>query len=230
MKKLVLTALAVCFCYVINAQDDKLQSEKIKFGIKGGVNFANATGNGIDRFLGEPGGETRFGISLGGFVDYSLSKKISLQGEVTYSQEGVSKKYSDEDYKVTAALDYLNVSVVSKYYMTEKLNLEVGPQLGFLMNAKFKEEEDGEKFESDAKRLLKGSNISLNLGAGYQLDNGFGLAVRYNLGLTDIYDFSLNLSERKEHSTLSSKEVDEEFRQGFEIKTGVFNISLFYTF
>ena len=229
MKKLVLTALAVCFCCMINAQDDKQQSNKIRFGAKAGLNFANATGN-IDRFLGEPDGETRFGLLIGGFVDYKLSQKFSLQAEVAYSQEGVSKKYSDEDYEVIAALNYLNVSITPKYYVTDKLNFEVGPQLGFLLNAKFKEKQDGERFESDAKRFLTSTNLSVNIGAGYQLENGFGVAARYNLGLTDIYDFSFNLSERKENVTTSIKESDEDFRQAFEMKTGVFNISLFYTF
>ncbi|RZJ55928.1 MAG: PorT family protein, partial [Flavobacterium sp.] len=33
-------------------------------------------------------------------------------------------------------LSYLNVPIMAKYYVIEKLSLEAGPQIGFLLSAK----------------------------------------------------------------------------------------------
>lgn len=226
MKKLLLTVLAISMCYTINAQEDKQQIEKIKFGVKAGVNLANVSGNGLDFFIdSDEKSENRFGLAIGGLVEYKLSQKISLQGELVYSQQGFKKNYPDEDFMESYALDYLNIPVLAKYYITDELNLEFGPQLGFLLAAKYIDEEDGEKYEEDAKEFFKSTDFGLNFGAGYQLENGLGINARYNLGLANIFDYS-----RTRIAETKFGKVDEEIEDNFQLKNRVFSISLFYTF
>jgi len=226
MKKMMLTVLAVCMCYITSAQDDQKQIKKLKFGIKAGVNFANVTGNGLDFLIGdEESPNNRLGLMLGGLVTYQLSEKLYLQSELTYEQKGFSEDYSDEDFVETYALNYVSLPVLAKYYISDDFNFEVGPQIGFLLSAKYKDKEEGEKYEEDVKDLFKNTDFGLNFGAGYQLKNGLGLSARYYLGIADIFDYSRTTIRNEKF-----KKADEENEEEFVLKNRVFNLSFFYTF
>ena len=228
MKKLLVTVFVLSVCYTINAQNDKQQNEKLRFGVKAGLNFANTTGNGLDFFFSsDESPENRLGLTLGGLVEYRVSEKFSVQSELTYSQQGFREDYSDEDYVETYVLNYLNIPLLAKYYISDEFNLEVGPQIGFLLAAKYKENDEGEKYEEDAKEFFKSSDFGLLFGLGYQLENGIGFNARYNLGLTDIFDFSYRSVNEKISFT---KKVEEAEVDNFELKNRVLTVSLFYTF
>ena len=62
-------------------------------------------------------------------------------------------------------------------------------------------------------------------GLGYQLENGLGINARYNLGFTDVFDFS-----RIRRIESKSSKLDTEVKDVYELKNRVFNVSLFYTF
>lgn len=82
---------------------------------------------------------------------------------------------------------------MGKYYVTEGLSLQAGPQIGFLLSAKGKTEASAMGLsieeEEDVKDEFKGLDFGLNFGAGYELENGLGFDVRYNLGLSNISDY-----------------------------------------
>jgi hypothetical protein len=67
-----------------------------------------------------------------------------------------------------------------KLYLIAGLNLQAGPQFGFLTTAEI----DGE----DVKELYKKSDVSVGLGAGWDLPFGLTIDARYNLGLSKIND------------------------------------------
>ena len=161
MKKLLLvTAVAVFGFSNVNAQD-------IKFGVKGGLNFANISGDNTSQL------ETVTAFNFGVMSEISLTKKFSFQPELLYSGQGFSTK-SDK----TAALSYINLPLMGKYYVTKGLSLEAGPQIGYLIGADF----DG----TDVKDSYKKVDFSANLGLGYKLNNGLNFGARYNFGLSNI--------------------------------------------
>jgi len=67
-----------------------------------------------------------------------------------------------------------------KLYTVFGLNLQVGPQFGFLSKAEF----DGD----NVKDSFKNSDTSLALGVGWDLPLRLSIDARYNLGLSDISD------------------------------------------
>ena len=154
MKKVFFLAFAI-IAFQLHAQDETI------FGIKGGANFSNlksvVDGDGFS-------GDGATSIFIGGFVDLWLAEMLHLQPEMQFSIEG------SENTDVT----YLNIPVILKYYVTEGLNIQAGPQLGFLL--------DAEGGTDDFKAL----NFVLDFGAGFELPGGFLVEGRYNLGLTDI--------------------------------------------
>ena len=84
---------------------------------------------------------------------------------------------------------------MAKYYVTEGLSLEAGPQIGFLVKAEneidFTSSNDLVKNSSttvDSKDSFKSVDFGFNIGAGYKLESGLNFALRYNLGLSNIAD------------------------------------------
>jgi len=74
----------------------------------------------------------------------------------------------------------MTIPVMVKLYLAAGLNLQAGPQFGFLTSAKFDTQ--------DIKNSLKSSDISANFGLGWDLPFGLTVDARYNLGLSDVSD------------------------------------------
>ena len=165
MKKLFLiTAITFLGLASVNAQD-------IKFGAKAGLNLAFITGDNTEDF--KP--NTDFHVGL--MAEWKISNKFSLQPEIIYSGQGADINIESEG---RISLNYLNVPLMGKYYVTEKLSLEVGPQVAYLLFTK--------GGTIDYKDLLKATDYGVNFGVGYKLENGLNFTARYNLGLSNIND------------------------------------------
>lgn len=163
IKKIILTVAAVFAFGFANAQETK-------FGVKGGLNLANFSGDIED-------GSNLTGVNIGGFAEIKLSDKFALQPEVLFSGQG-----SDSD-EGSFNLTYINVPLMAKYYVADKFNLEAGPQIGFLTSAKIKM--DGNSI--DSKRLFNSTDFGINFGAGYDFTEKFSAGVRYNMGVSNIF-------------------------------------------
>lgn len=121
---LVLCTLLVCA--TITAQ-----TEKVKIGIKAGLNIASLT---FDENELESSQKT--GFTAGIMAEIPLAKNFSVQPEVLYSQQGMKFSYSDIDvanssYKSTINLNYLNIPVMLKYYVLKGLSVQAGIKLEY---------------------------------------------------------------------------------------------------
>lgn len=194
MKKNILSALAVFAFGIINAQD-------VKFGAKVGGNLSNLR---ID--LEEVGSvifNSNVGFQAGAFAEINVANEFSIQPEVLYSYESSKLGFGGENIEMN--LSYINVPVMAKYYASEKISLQAGPQIGFLVAAKGKSQGSSE----DIKENFKSTNFGLNFGLGYDFTENVIVDLRYNIGLS-------NISE-------------EEF-EGGKLKTSGFSLSLGYKF
>ncbi len=207
MKKVILSAIAVMAFGMANAQD-------VKFGLKGGLNVSNFSGDteGIDF-------KSRFGFNAGGFVEIKFSEKFALQPEILYSTQGAKVKNFDLDVDgigtvnadVAFNLAYINVPVMFKYFAAEKFSLEAGPQIGFLVSAETKTKVEGYgSSKVDIKDNFESIDFGLNLGAGYDFTENLSVGARYNLGLANI---------------AKTEEGDDS-----KVHNGVFSLSVGYKF
>ena len=86
-----------------------------------------------------------------------------------------------------ANFDYINVPIILKLYLAAGLNLQVGPQFGFLSTSELINTTTNVKDPQSAKSLFdKKSDLSVAIGAGWDLPFGLTLDARYNLGLADV--------------------------------------------
>jgi hypothetical protein len=170
MKKLLILILSVGVIQSAVAQE-------IAIGIKGGLNFANINPS---QSLGTTY-NSRTGYHFGAFTLFKLSK-IGIQPEVLFSKQGT--KYTVSTQNVDANFDYINIPVILKIYLAAGLNLQVGPQIGFVSGGDIKTTVSGVTNTQSAKDFVKGSDTSIALGAGWDLPFGLNIDARYNLGVS----------------------------------------------
>lgn len=150
-----------------------VKGQDLKFGAKAGL--------GISNMGGDADAKSKIGFHFGGFAQYGISENMLIQPEVLFSFEGAKSKSDDKSINMT----YLNIPIMVVYKIgaVQGLSIEAGPQLGFLLGAKY----DG----NDVKDSFKGTNFSLDLGAGYAINDNISAGIRYCIGLSDINDIGL---------------------------------------
>jgi hypothetical protein len=208
MKKNILVLAAVLMFGLSNAQE-------AKFGLKGGLNISNFTGDTEGADL-----QSRIGYNIGAFVAIKFSEKFTLQPEVLYSAQGVNFEnfgaeveglgYYTADIKLKTA--YINVPVMFKYYAAEKFSIEAGPQIGFLTSAKTETKLNGfsQTVEQDIKDSFETIDFGLNFGAGYDFTEHFSAGARYNLGLSNIAKTEQG-DDTKLHNSVFSLSIGYKF-------------------
>lgn len=180
MKKITLSLMAI-FAFAGSAL---AQTPDVKFGAKGGLNVANLTG--------WDDAKSRASFHIGAVAEIFINEKFSVQPEVLYSAQGAKSSYTEEymgksyKSKSTIKLDYINVPIMAKYYITDAITVHAGPQIGFNVKAEEKETFEGEtetyNFSSDTKSV----DFAIGFGAGYQLPMGVFFDLRYNVGMSNI--------------------------------------------
>lgn len=157
MKKKVFTIVILLGIILIT------KAQENYFGLKGGLNLVTLNGN--NNLL-----NYRPAFHLGFALELGISNNFSIQPELMYSEQGnsLSLKY-----------DYLNLPIMAKYYLSEGLSLELGPQLGVLLSAK-------SEFNDAESENVKKTDFGVNIGLGYKIGNSFNIGTRYNIGLSNI--------------------------------------------
>ena len=190
MKKvLCIAAMAILGLVNLNAQD-------VKFGAKAGLNLSNVSAEQLDE-------DNKVGFNFGAFAQIGLSEKITFQPELLFSSQGYKSEISEPDneyfFEQKLEFNYLNVPLMFRYAVLDKLGLEFGAQFGFLLSAKGEGEETlrGETttFDQDVKEFLKSTDFGFNFGASYDVSENIIIGARYNLGLSDIRDENLDTNK-----------------------------------
>lgn len=154
------------------------------FGVKGGVNFATVSGDDFD-----PKSRTSFHVGVLG--EFPLTDMFSIQAEALYSGQGFESDTDGEIFggsgKVEYQLDYINVPILAKIYITSGLSVEVGPQFSFKVNEEIDADANADGGDLDIDEA-KDFDFALAGGLTFQTDMGIFATGRYTYGLTDIID------------------------------------------
>jgi hypothetical protein len=154
-------------------------SQEVAFGIKGGLNLASLNVNDAEATY-----NSRTGLHAGIFAR-SKFNKVAIQPELLlFTQATDVKSTLLGNYKDN--FTYLSIPLMLKFYPVLGLNLQAGPQFGFLL--------DGERNYSgalgqgskDIKDYYNNSDVSVSVGTGWDFKFGLSADVRYNIGVKDI--------------------------------------------
>jgi len=175
MKFLVGLIAAMLITGIANAQHGDAPDGHMNFGIKGGLNvytINNEDNNGYD---------SRVGFHLGVLGHVHVKPHFALQPELVYSSQGAT--YADGNGNTYYyQLDYMNIPILFQYMFHNGLRLQAGPQLGILVSAKSILDNSSSDL-NDTKPF----DVALSFGASYVVPStGFGVDVRYNVGLNNI--------------------------------------------
>jgi hypothetical protein len=184
MKKTLFTLLAVAVVVTGFAQ------AQFAIGLKGGPNFARFDVNNAGESF-----KNKAGFHLGAYTLLKLGK-VGIQPEIIFSQQGSKFTFNNQDLK--SNFSYVNIPVMLKTYLVAGLNLQIGPQFGFLTEAGGDVIDNTGEVRPVNKDLFKKSDLSIGLGAGWDLPFGLTVDARYNLGVSQIEDdASLNATKNQ---------------------------------
>lgn len=168
----------------------------VKFGIRAGVNFANATFK-EDDFSYSPDSRTAFHVGV--IADIPLMQSLYVQTGLFFQEKGWKIEESGDEYayKETYKPMYLQIPILAsyRYNFSDALQLQVnaGPYFAYGIGGKVKWEEDEESGEgdffgddSDFKRF----DCGLQIGAGLTFAKHYYLGVAYEFGFSNIVDDS----------------------------------------
>ncbi|MBL4663618.1 MAG: porin family protein [Flavobacteriaceae bacterium] len=158
MKKLLIVIIVIGLSSQAFAQE-------IDFGIKAGVNFSSISdAKGLDNKTGFVGGI---------FAGVEFNDNLGVQADLLYSQQGADFDVDKVD------LNYVNIPIVLKYFIAQGLNIQAGPQFGFIVDDNVSEVFSG---------VTEAESFDLTgvVGFGYDLPMGVRIDGRYNFGLTDV--------------------------------------------
>ncbi|MGO4821020.1 MULTISPECIES: porin family protein [unclassified Flavobacterium] len=167
MKKKLIIAVAL-FAMTVTAQ-----AQLVKFGLKGGVNYANQNGTEIKINSSDYDTSAITSYHAGLVAEIKIVDKFSIQPELLYSTQGASYKNAFEEFN--NELGYLSIPVMAKIYLNKTVSLEVGPQASFLLS---------ERNNFDTKDAST-FDFAVAGGLGINLTKNFFLQGRYGLGLTE---------------------------------------------
>lgn len=177
MKKLNLTVLIGA---MILASSSAFAQGEFAIGIKGGLNFANVNTSSAGATY-----DSRTGFNAGAFLLLKFGK-VGIQPEVLFSQQGTKLKYYGNS--IDQNFSYVNIPIIVKLYTIAGINIQVGPQFGFLTNSPTAQTIQSGGNTITVDQAYKKSDVSAALGLGWDLPFGLTVDARYNLGLTKVND------------------------------------------
>lgn len=220
MKKILLS-IALCTLFISNADAQRNHRNPYLTSIKGGANMSTLSGGNTQEF--------KPGFQIGGTVEIPLSfyKKLSVQTELMYSVQGYTgAEYDQIDFETSKVIDtkkledvtmhYLYVPIVFKYYVSDNFSVELGGQVGYMLDAKGQfdmnkyntareylsysdpkfnatySQLDQTLFEAgyrdkNYENYYEKLDFGVNAGFSYYMQNGVYVNFRYYMGLQDVY-------------------------------------------
>lgn len=209
MRTLLLTLVSFLVLNALQAQQD----ERGYFGIKAGVNLANI--RSANHFTDGDLLNTKTGLAGGLFYHLGLTKALSIQPELLYSQMG--SKYDDGtssflNTKGQMNLNYISVPLLIRVSPFKPLGLFAGPQLDYFIGGKA-DFDASERTDESLSYGTSGSSqtfISVTAGAEIRLFGSIGIYGRYIYGLSDI----------------TGGEIGDAFTQGSDLYNDAIQVGL----
>ena len=167
MKKTIL------FTVLLVAISMNMQAQLVKFGIKGGVNYANQNGSNITVNGSNYQTDAITSYHAGLIAEIKLVDSFSIQPELLYSTQGATYKNAFEEFR--NELGYLSIPVLAKINLNKFVSLELGPQASFLLS---------ERNNFDVKDANT-FDFAVVGGLGLNITKNLFIQGRYGLGLTD---------------------------------------------
>jgi hypothetical protein len=122
------------------------------------------------------------GVHAGLFGELPLSRRFSLEADLLYSQKGGVDPGDSMAPKITLRLNYLDLPVLLDFYLTPRLAIEAGPEMGLLLAARA----HSGNYTATIHDVYRSFETGVAGGVFYQLPGGVSVGLRYVQGFKPI--------------------------------------------
>ena len=159
-------------------------NSKLKFGIKGGINFSNLYTDDVED------NNVLTGFNAGIFAKVPITESIAIQPELSYTTKGAKLTYNNSFANGTSKfkLNYIELPVLLVVNLTDNFNIHAGPYVAYLVDGKATNDSQGNMFDFENNLSNEDYNkfdTGLAVGVGFD-SNDIGFGVRYNYGLQKV--------------------------------------------
>lgn len=160
------------------------ETKPLEIGIKGGINLSNLYTNDASKTDMIPG------FNAGLFAKIPVTSLLAFQPELSLSTKGATLTYDNLLVNGTANfnLTYLELPLLGVINVTKRFNIQVGPYLAYMLDAKVTNKSNVSLFNFEQNLNVDKFNrfdAGVAFGAGIDID-AITMGVRYNLGLTKV--------------------------------------------
>ncbi|MCB0795472.1 MAG: PorT family protein [Flavobacteriales bacterium] len=195
--------LAALLCSALaNAQQSGI-------GVLGGA-MASTTRSEARQYNIVPGGLAGLYFPLG------LGTRFELQPELTAAFMGSSHQVQGSEFRVVDRSMYLQLPIMVKFFLTNAVNLQIGPQAGMLIGSWMSYE--GEQTETTDDRNPYDFGVSMGLGVDFR--SGIDLGVRYYNGLSAVLAQDDELYPRNRSAQLTVGYRFLQFKKSYAKRRG----------
>lgn len=180
MKKIVLSLVAAVAAITAGTSTASAQDfawvEGFSWGPKAGLNVTTMSNSDWD---------AKVSFTAGMFAQVRTANWFALSLEALYSRQGGTDKHTVAGVEIRNRLktEYINVPLLANFYVTERLALKTGVQVGFCLSAR----EVVKTGDVTTKHGVAGSfhtaDVAIPVGISYDLGR-FVLDARYNFGVS----------------------------------------------
>ena len=236
MKKIA-SIIALSFLTITSSAQSLIP---MKYGIKVGANISNiiSTSNeGVKNIESS----ALIGISGGFYMEIALNDKWYINTDLMYTQKGASFDYDfTHDYVLNQGerdehntsnelkLAYIDLSPSISYKASNKLSLNIGPSISFLIQSDYITNETNNSEIANHEELEDGLyteeslDVGLNVGLSYYLTENFLINGKVNTGFMSIGEVS------KETNTGGAS--NETQKNIFDLKNNGIVLSIAYLY
>ncbi|MEE9350383.1 MAG: porin family protein [Flavobacteriaceae bacterium] len=145
------------------------------YGLKVGLNASTFYGD-VDNKTIKPS------MHFGAVAEFTLTDAFSVQPELLFSMQGYQKK---GESIIKHHYHYVTAPIMMKYFLTNEITLDFGPQFGYLI---FAQSSDGEYEYEELKETTSVFDYGIAVGASYEIDDGMNINLRYYQGIANVLD------------------------------------------
>ena len=192
MKHVYCLLLIILPVYVFSQQDststkaqknkhEKNSGSSLGIGIKAGLNFTNI------KSASNVSNSSETGYQVGLFLDPKSRSILGSRTEVVYSHQAYN--YSTGSTTGTVYLNYLMLAQLMAINITHFVQIQIGSQIAYLMNAKSDSSGQSTGNAYADKFLSYYNRFDFGFSGGLEVRPYLGLLVgaRYNISLTNLY-------------------------------------------
>ncbi len=172
MKKILLVIAIALFGFqytdaqVIKGTTSMKNNGDLRFGAKASLMLTDLVGK--DLVDNTPAA----GFQLGGAVEIPIQDEIYFAPELLFSLQGAAGGTDN------VRLFYMNIPLMGKYYITDQIAAEFGPQIGILLS-------------DNLDSIFVNTNsidVGIGLGGGYAINDEIYLQARFNYGFVKVIE------------------------------------------